>query len=95
MKSSLHSLIHFLPFILNQLQLPSPELDAILDNSLKRQSQSYVTTDGQSAILSWYKAPICGLTLDFYYCQTVAGFLTWGVLSDERTCQSFARLSQQ
>jgi hypothetical protein len=34
MKSSLHSLIHFLPFLLNYLlRLPSPELDPILDNN--------------------------------------------------------------
>jgi hypothetical protein len=36
------------------------------------QSQSYVTTDGQSASLSWNKAPIWGLRPDFYYCQTVS-----------------------
>jgi hypothetical protein len=29
MKSSLHSLIHFLPFLLDYLRLPSPELDPI------------------------------------------------------------------
>jgi hypothetical protein len=40
MKSSLHSLIHFFPFLLNHLQLPSPELDPILSNSLKRPSVS-------------------------------------------------------
>jgi hypothetical protein len=28
--SSLHSLIHFLPFLLNHLRLPSPKLDPIL-----------------------------------------------------------------
>jgi hypothetical protein len=53
-------------------------------------SQSYLTTDGQSASLSWNKAPIWGLRSDFYYCQTVAGLLMWGVLSDERTGLSFA-----
>jgi hypothetical protein len=53
------------------------------------QSQSYVTTDGQSASLSWYQAPIWGLRPDFYYCQRVAGLLTWGVLSNERTGLSF------
>jgi hypothetical protein len=36
-------------------------------------NQSYVTTDGQSANLSWNKAPIWGLRPDLYYCQTVAG----------------------
>jgi hypothetical protein len=29
MKSSFHSLIHFLPFLLSHLRLPSPELDAL------------------------------------------------------------------
>jgi hypothetical protein len=37
-------------------------------------SLSYITTDGQSASLSWYQAPIWGLWPDFYYCQTSAGF---------------------
>jgi uncharacterized membrane protein len=34
--------------------------------------QSYVTTGGQSASLSWCQAPIWSLRTDFYYCQTVA-----------------------
>jgi hypothetical protein len=52
-------------------------------------SKSYVTTDGQSASLSWNKAPISGLRPDIYYCQTVPGLLMWGALSDERTGLSF------
>jgi hypothetical protein len=56
------------------------------------QSQSYVTTDGQSASLSWNKVPIWGLRPDFYYCLTVTGFLMSGALSDERTGLSFARV---
>jgi hypothetical protein len=48
-------------------------------------SESHVTTDGQSASLSRNKAPIWDLRPDFYYCQTVAGLLMWGALSDERT----------
>jgi hypothetical protein len=48
-------------------------------------SLSYITTDGQSASLSCYEAPIWGLWPDFYYCQTTAGLLIWGALSDERT----------
>jgi hypothetical protein len=52
-------------------------------------SQSHVTTDGQSASLSWNKAPIWDLRPDSYYWQTVAGLLMWGVLSDERTGLSF------
>jgi hypothetical protein len=53
------------------------------------ESESYFTTDGQSASLSWNKAPVCDLRPDFYYCQTVADLLMWGVLSDERTGMSF------
>jgi hypothetical protein len=47
------------------------------------QSQSHVTTGGLSASLSWNKAPIWGLRPDLYYCQTLAGLLKWGALSDE------------
>jgi hypothetical protein len=49
------------------------------------ESESYVTTDGQSASLRWCQA----LRPDFYYCQTVAGLLMWGTLSDESTGLSF------
>jgi hypothetical protein len=48
-----------------------------------------LTTDGQSASLSWNKAPIRGLPPDFYYCQSVEGLLMWGALSDERMGLSF------
>jgi hypothetical protein len=54
------------------------------------QSQSYVTTDGQPASLSWNKAPSWGLLPDLEYCLTVAGLLIWNALSDERTGLSFA-----
>jgi hypothetical protein len=54
------------------------------------ESESYVTTDCQSASLSWNKAPIWSLRPDFYYCQTVAGLLMWGALSDGMTGLSFA-----
>jgi hypothetical protein len=46
-------------------------------------------TDGQSASLSWCQAPIGGPRPDFYYCQTVAGLLLWGTLSDDWTGLSF------
>jgi hypothetical protein len=44
----------------------------------------------QSASPSSNKTPIWGLRPDLYYCQTVAGLLMWGALSDERTDLSFA-----
>jgi hypothetical protein len=53
------------------------------------ESEFYITTDYQSASLCWNKAPIWGLRPDFYYCQTVAGLLMWGAVSDERTGLSF------
>jgi hypothetical protein len=59
------------------------------DRLLESESESYVTTDGQPDSLSWNKAPFWGLRPDLYYCQTVAGLLIWGVLSDEMTGLSF------
>jgi hypothetical protein len=58
--------------------------------SSQSESQSYVTTDGQPASLSWNKAPIWGLRPDLDYCLKVAGLLIWGALSDERTGLSVA-----
>jgi hypothetical protein len=59
------------------------------DGSLASWVESFVTTAGQSASLSWNKAPIWGLRPDFHYRQTVEGLLILGVLSDERTGLSF------
>jgi hypothetical protein len=56
---------------------------------MPNESEPYVTTDGQSASLSWNKAPIWGLRPDFYCSQTATDFLMWGALSDERTGLSF------
>jgi hypothetical protein len=59
------------------------------------ESESYVTTDGQSASLSWYKAPTRGLRPDFYFRTeygirlTVTFLSPWDALSDERTGLSF------
>jgi hypothetical protein len=53
------------------------------------ESESYVTTDGQPASLSWNKAPFWGLRPDLYYCLTIAALLIWGALFDERMGLSF------
>jgi hypothetical protein len=37
----------------------------------QNQGKIYVTTDGQSASLSWNKAPIWGLRPDIYDCLTI------------------------
>jgi hypothetical protein len=50
-------------------------------------------TGGQSASLSWRQAPrpppIWGPRTNFCYCQTGAGLLMWGALSDQTTSLSF------
>jgi hypothetical protein len=69
--------------LVNPPQL-NAELLTCLVNSLTTVSESYITTDGHSASLSWNKAHIWGLRPDFYYCQAVAGLLMWSALSDER-----------
>jgi hypothetical protein len=51
-----------LPFLPNHIRLPSQETLSIL--SQQSPSQSYVTTDCQSASLSWCQAPIWGLRPD-------------------------------
>jgi hypothetical protein len=56
------------------------------------QSETYITIDGQSACLSWNKAPAWGLRPDFYYCQTIAGLLMWGALSLSLTRVRVCRL---
>jgi hypothetical protein len=53
------------------------------------ESESYVTTDGQPASLSWNKAPIWGLRPDLYYWCDSYGLFLWGALSDERSGLSF------
>jgi hypothetical protein len=57
--------------------------------SILESSRVYVTTDGQSASLSWNKAPIWGLRPHSYYCKTVADLLIWDALSDEWMGLSF------
>jgi hypothetical protein len=54
-------------------------------------SESYVTTDGQSASLSWNKAPTWGLQPDFYFITARQLRVCWygGALSDERAGLSF------
>jgi hypothetical protein len=39
----------------------------VSDSRLPHESESYVTTDGQPASLSWSKAPTWGLRPDHYY----------------------------
>jgi hypothetical protein len=69
---------------------PRYPLDRRLGETLSpSESESYITTDGQLASLSWNKSPIWGLRPDFYYCQTVARLLICGALSDVRTGLSF------
>jgi hypothetical protein len=60
---------------------------------MTQESQSYVTTNGQSTSLSWDEAPIWGLRPDPYCCMAVAGLLLWGALSDDRMGLSFTEVT--
>jgi hypothetical protein len=73
MEILLLSCVHYcLLATISQLsQLLAPDSD-----SEQSQSQSYVTTDGQSASLSWCQAFIWGLRPDFHCCQTFVGLLS-------------------
>jgi hypothetical protein len=58
-----------------------------------RQTQCYVTTDGQSASLSWCQGPPPRLGPKIrYLLMSVAGLLMWGTLSDDRTVCSLKLL---
>jgi hypothetical protein len=67
----------------------------ISDELLLLESESCITTDGQSASLSSNNAPFWGLRPDLYYCQTVEILLMWGVFFEERTGLSFAIAAPQ
>jgi hypothetical protein len=91
-----YSLLGNESYLVNTSQLYTQLLKCLLKSltnesltELNCQSQSYITTDGQSASLSWNKAPIWGLRPDLCYCQTFAGLFMWGSLSDDRTGLSF------
>jgi hypothetical protein len=55
------------------------------ETGCESESESYVTTDAQSASLSWNKAPIWGLRPDIYYFLTITFLLLLSSLSDEMT----------
>jgi hypothetical protein len=87
MSVSLHNLLSSDRSTLHNLRLDIIKITRCLclKSQSQNQKQSYVTTDDQSASLSWCQAPICDSGPNFYFCQTVAGLLMWGALSDERT----------
>jgi hypothetical protein len=77
------------PFSCHEVEAHGTARLCILLSRTESESESYITTDGQSASLSWNKTPVWGLRPHFYYCQTIAGLLMWGAVSDERTGLSF------
>jgi hypothetical protein len=70
----------------------TPPPHGILVVQSQSQSQSYVKTDGQSASLSWNKAPIGGLRTRFLSLSDSCGFLDVG-RSLFREDGSFARVT--
>jgi hypothetical protein len=65
-------------------------LTSLLTCLLRIRTESYVTTDGQSASLSWNNAPIWGLRPDFFLLLSRScGFADVGAVSDDTTGLSF------
>jgi hypothetical protein len=63
------------------LNLEESPVSRILDLwtlQYESESQSYITTDGQSASLSWNKAPIWGVTTRFLLLSNLCGFVDVG-----------------
>jgi hypothetical protein len=48
------------------------------ESESESEPESCITTDDQSASLSWNKAPVEGLRPDFY-CHTVEGLMIWAL----------------
>jgi hypothetical protein len=65
---------------ISQLNYSATSSELPLQNSTLKssQSQSYITTDGQPASLSWNKAPIWGLRPDLDHCLDSCGFVGLG-----------------
>jgi hypothetical protein len=74
-----------LVLVLRYTPLYSHSLDSVCPKSKSKLCYDRRSV-GQSVFVS---TPIWGARLDFYYYQTVAGLLMWGVLSDERMCLPF------
>jgi hypothetical protein len=57
--------------------------------SSESECESYITTDGQAASLSWNKVPILGLRPDFYYCLLQFRVCWYGApsLTRKRICR--------
>jgi hypothetical protein len=56
---------------LHLLRLPWTTTVLWIRRSSQNQGQRYVTTDGRSASLSWYKARMWGLRPDLYFCRSI------------------------
>jgi hypothetical protein len=68
----------------------SPSSETLTAMSMKiTESESYVTTDGHLASLSWNKAPSGAYDQIFITCVTITVLFLWGTLSDERSGLSF------
>jgi hypothetical protein len=66
----LYNLLHFTnhSLRLDTLDFWPHYTNLFLQLNVKSESEPYITTDGQSASLSWNKASIWGLRSDSYYC---------------------------
>jgi hypothetical protein len=75
MKPSLHSIISFLPVLLNHLRLPSPELNPVLDNNSQMNSSS-------TELSQLLTAADCSLGTSHYIALGLLSRIVFGVFTD-------------
>jgi hypothetical protein len=73
---SVHTTVLYIVILGCRLYRLSPSSVQVLESTVE--SESYVTTDGQPASLSWSKAPIWGLRPDLYYLCDCYGLVLVG-----------------
>jgi hypothetical protein len=94
-KSSCHTLIPFLPFLLSHLRLPSPKLDQILDYNWLFYSTTCLSLSLMLEptvswpVCLWIKQPSGSYDQIFITVKQLRGFWCGGALSEERTSLSF------
>jgi hypothetical protein len=67
---------------------------ALHNHHCQSQSQSYITTDGQSFSMSWCRAQSGTFDQRFFFLFKVTVLSFWGALSDERSGLWFVSLCQ-
>jgi hypothetical protein len=87
--STVPDLVLIYESVTSSASVNTPQLNTQLSYEWRTTAHCSLSWFESSLMLRSTVAPIWGLRSDFCYCQTVAGLLMWGALSDERTGLSF------